>query len=39
MKRKKRRKNAGLKFEDDDLKKAYTKYVQNQKSQAKSSEQ
>ncbi|MBQ6546417.1 MAG: peptidylprolyl isomerase [Bacilli bacterium] len=33
------RKNAGLKFEDDDLKKAYTKYVQNQKSQATSSAQ
>ena len=33
------RKNAGLKFEDDELKKAYTKCVQNQKSQAKSSAQ
>ena len=30
------RKDAGLKFEDKDLKTAYNKYVQNQKSQAKS---
>lgn len=31
------REDAGLKFEDKELKKAYTKYVQNQKSQATSS--
>ena len=31
------RKDAGLKFEDKDLKTAYNKYVQNQKSQATSS--